>query len=192
VIEPMFPAGPRDWAEDFSHENGQYANTCTTCREHFVGHKRRFTCKLCATPKPMSDVQSILGDKPESWWLKRADREGDADVSAGMPEAEGLREIREIVSGNQYWANNVKTDWLAHLLTAYNDARTEAVALRARIAALEAGPTDAQCDAIIDGLDDFSRLERFAGYGLPSTDEYGDEMRAIIRAALARPTPEGA
>lgn len=50
MSEFTFPAGPRDWAEDFSHENGQYSCICTTCREQFVGHKRRVTCKLCAKP----------------------------------------------------------------------------------------------------------------------------------------------
>jgi hypothetical protein len=40
----------RDWTEDFSHENGDYLNTCRTCRTEFRGHKRRMTCKRCSTP----------------------------------------------------------------------------------------------------------------------------------------------
>lgn len=36
-----------DWPEDFSHENGQYQNTCATCKAAFMGHKRRRLCKQC-------------------------------------------------------------------------------------------------------------------------------------------------
>lgn len=46
--------GARNWTEDFSHENGEYVNRCTTCRETFVGHKRRVTCKVCAFPDPVA------------------------------------------------------------------------------------------------------------------------------------------
>lgn len=40
----------RDWTEDFCHENGNYMNTCSTCKQTFMGHKRRITCKVCAVP----------------------------------------------------------------------------------------------------------------------------------------------
>jgi hypothetical protein len=40
----------RDWVEDFSHENGEYINTCFHCDEGFWGHKRRIVCKRCAHP----------------------------------------------------------------------------------------------------------------------------------------------
>ncbi len=39
----------RDWTEDAGHENGCYLCTCCSCGHSFVGHKRRVTCKLCAT-----------------------------------------------------------------------------------------------------------------------------------------------
>lgn len=42
---------PRNWPEDFSHENGNYFNECMGCGEQFIGHKRRPYCKVCATPK---------------------------------------------------------------------------------------------------------------------------------------------
>jgi rubrerythrin len=48
----ILSAGPWDWPEDFSGENGQYQNKCTTCGKLFTGHKRRVTCKLCANPAP--------------------------------------------------------------------------------------------------------------------------------------------
>lgn len=57
---------PRDWTEDFSHENGNYNCVCTTCKKTFVGHKRRMTCKVCATPSPAPSVDmdqpATLGD----------------------------------------------------------------------------------------------------------------------------------
>ena len=36
-----------DWAEDASHENGQYFNKCLSCDDEFIGHKRRHTCRKC-------------------------------------------------------------------------------------------------------------------------------------------------
>ena len=48
----------RDWTEDSSHENGNYFCRCCQCGEQFVGHKRRFVCKLCdpkAEPAPAQD-----------------------------------------------------------------------------------------------------------------------------------------
>lgn len=38
----------RDFTEDFGHENGNYECLCSTCRNTFVGHKRRVVCKVCA------------------------------------------------------------------------------------------------------------------------------------------------
>jgi len=42
-----YNATPRDWPEDFPHDNGMYMNGCTTCKETFIGYKRRVTCKVC-------------------------------------------------------------------------------------------------------------------------------------------------
>ncbi len=41
----------RDWTEDFPHENGNYNCKCLMCGEMFIGHKRRFTCRVCAEPE---------------------------------------------------------------------------------------------------------------------------------------------
>ena len=38
---------PRDWIEDFSHENGNYMCICLSCKNVFFGHKRRPICKSC-------------------------------------------------------------------------------------------------------------------------------------------------
>lgn len=39
-----------DYPEDFSHENGNYSNTCYKCNVMFTGHKRRVVCKKCNNP----------------------------------------------------------------------------------------------------------------------------------------------
>lgn len=39
---------PRDWTEDFAHENGRYQNHCIHCGQLFIGHKRRVGCNQCA------------------------------------------------------------------------------------------------------------------------------------------------
>ena len=39
----------RSWPIDFPGENGNYMCICSTCGEHFIGHKRRLTCRKCDT-----------------------------------------------------------------------------------------------------------------------------------------------
>jgi hypothetical protein len=57
----FIPETSGDWPEDFSGENGQYQNKCTSCGKLFIGHKRRVTCKVCANPAPPAsdDVREI-------------------------------------------------------------------------------------------------------------------------------------
>ena len=38
----------RNYPEDFGHENGMYQTLCRGCGNFFLGHKRRFACKVCA------------------------------------------------------------------------------------------------------------------------------------------------
>jgi len=52
---PGYAPSVRDWTEDAAHENGQYQNQCVTCKELFIGHKRRHVCKKCA-------------DEATAWW----------------------------------------------------------------------------------------------------------------------------
>lgn len=42
----------RSWQRDFTHENGNYINTCIRCESPFAGHKRRVICAKCAKPLP--------------------------------------------------------------------------------------------------------------------------------------------
>ena len=46
-LEKPVAATPRDWVEDFPHENGNYENKCCHCGHSFIGHKRRVVCKVC-------------------------------------------------------------------------------------------------------------------------------------------------
>ena len=48
----MVTSKPGSWPEDFSHENGNYECKCCHCGATFYGHKRRVTCKVCASPAP--------------------------------------------------------------------------------------------------------------------------------------------
>ena len=41
------------WAEDAPHENGTYMCKCCHCGRTFIGHKRRVTCKFCASAPPV-------------------------------------------------------------------------------------------------------------------------------------------
>ena len=40
---------PKNWTEDYQHENGKYICHCVKCDEYFFGYKRRVVCKECAT-----------------------------------------------------------------------------------------------------------------------------------------------
>lgn len=40
---------PRNYPEDFHHENGKYLRECIICQNMFIGYKRRYVCKICVT-----------------------------------------------------------------------------------------------------------------------------------------------
>ena len=55
---------PKDWNEDFEHENGNYFNKCCHCKCDFIGHKRRVICKECySASKPEANPEGE--NKPE-------------------------------------------------------------------------------------------------------------------------------
>jgi len=60
----------RNWEEDYDHENGRYSNTCISCQEYFIGHKRRVTCKVCDT-----EAQKPLCYRPNCKFT--VEKEGD-------------------------------------------------------------------------------------------------------------------
>ena len=47
-VMPRFDS-PKNWTEDYKHENGNYVCRCSRCKEYFYGHKRRSLCKVCDT-----------------------------------------------------------------------------------------------------------------------------------------------
>jgi hypothetical protein len=49
----------RNWAEDFSHENGNYQCLCVECKKIFIGHKRRVICKLCSIKDKPKKILAI-------------------------------------------------------------------------------------------------------------------------------------
>lgn len=55
------PKLPGNWPEDATHENGDYECRCCHCGATFYGHKRRVTCKVCASPQPSQSVEVSEG-----------------------------------------------------------------------------------------------------------------------------------
>lgn len=50
VAAMVASAKDADWPEDFAHDNGMYLCRCRGgCGVQFIGHKRRMTCRVCAT-----------------------------------------------------------------------------------------------------------------------------------------------
>lgn len=88
-------AGPRDWPEDFVHENGKYQNRCSTCLESFMGYKRRITCKLCADSAKAEPVTSEGGSVP-----------AQAGSKADEKIANTLRDVKhaaEMIAESMHW-----------------------------------------------------------------------------------------
>ena len=48
VVMPSFDS-PKNWTEDYKHENGNYTCKCSKCKEYFYGYKRRTLCKECSS-----------------------------------------------------------------------------------------------------------------------------------------------
>lgn len=100
----------RDWTEDSPHENGNYQCQCVTCKQSFIGHKRRVQCKLCA-PKPVAP-DSGKGDEPHSFLPKLGDRSHHFETDNVMEAIGGnasdycLRMIKQrlhqMTSGERY------------------------------------------------------------------------------------------
>lgn len=44
---------PKNWIEDYKHENGNYVCRCVYCKDNFYGHKRRNICKECSERKEL-------------------------------------------------------------------------------------------------------------------------------------------
>jgi hypothetical protein len=84
-----------NWPEDFAHENGNYENICTTCKKHFLGHKRRCRCKVCA------QQEAVI-----PWTHERL-----AELKRQFAAAEG-KDFTFHLEGRQYEVVNAYTKYL--------------------------------------------------------------------------------
>ena len=59
---------PKNWEEDYQHENGNYVNRCMYCKELFFGHKRRVVCRECQEQQsePRGEPE-IIDEEIEKW-----------------------------------------------------------------------------------------------------------------------------
>lgn len=86
-VQPLGKQGEsnRDWKEDFTHENGNYANMCMYCEQSFYGHKRRVVCKVCSDLRinvPSEAVCSECKIKPPCKHFKVIDKTPQQDASS--------------------------------------------------------------------------------------------------------------
>ncbi len=57
-----------NWPEDYKYENGNYENRCCHCHNHFLGYKRRVSCKLCTvtTPSTLEEVNKKIREQTQA------------------------------------------------------------------------------------------------------------------------------
>lgn len=112
-----------DWPEDFTHENGNYFNTCFDCARLFVGHKRRPLCKACALPIAQPEaVQHASAECKYSPSGKHVGREfcqycEEEMASSRLPAQPGEMPKRPKVQGGDY-----RPHYAARPADAYMDA----------------------------------------------------------------------
>lgn len=80
----------RNWVEDFTHENGNYLLRCHSCAESFLGHKRRFTCKLCHDNPPDEAAKNIAKEKIKKSFTEAFEAMKNSPVLKNMTERELL------------------------------------------------------------------------------------------------------
>lgn len=82
------PLADLDWPEDAGQENGAYSCICADCGRMFVGHKRRVTCRACATrPKtPLADLLARLRAAADSRSTRRIDEELYKEAADALEE----------------------------------------------------------------------------------------------------------
>lgn len=74
---------PNNYTEDFSHENGNYENKCCSCKEHFLGHKRRVICKGCLNKH--SETSKTKSLDPEAYKLLLEALLNNSPTSSTLP-----------------------------------------------------------------------------------------------------------
>jgi len=85
---------PKNWKEDYEHENGNYMCHCRLCKQSFLGHKRRVMCKECTERQVIGTL--IEGEHPDeiypragSWLEER--RNWMREVAILKQEIENLK-----------------------------------------------------------------------------------------------------
>jgi len=109
----LVPNSDRDWTEDFSQENGNYANDCIVCAQEFIGYKRRSICKLCSTKVKTNYIPKMASEL----LVERADKAlGTMDKMIEVLGPKNEREKFKVVLMAM-----IKDSYVE----GYNDARTE-------------------------------------------------------------------
>ncbi len=99
----LLSPSPRDWTDDFAHENGNYLRRCVGCHETFQGYKRRVVCKVCseadaAEAKRRAEWLTVHG-APLNWTILTIEeaRETHADYANQLLRVHVLEKVlREI------------------------------------------------------------------------------------------------
>lgn len=97
---------PRNWREDFPHENGNYVNRCHDCDNLFLGHKRRITCKLCSAPKSFIREQVDAAKRESANWPE--------GIRKNIPPAPGSKPDQEPVAWAVFAENGNVRKWSAN------------------------------------------------------------------------------
>ncbi|MCK5602035.1 hypothetical protein KAR91_09205 [Candidatus Pacearchaeota archaeon] len=105
----------KDWHEDSAHENGNYSGKCSTCSEEFRGHKRRVTCRECATKDKQittADIAQAFHDKYEHFApsFGYVTREETREFDADSPNGRLMMAVCEAVVGPIISENKRLTD----------------------------------------------------------------------------------
>lgn len=125
VCTKLMGAGPKDWTEDFSQENGNYRNDCVKCNSLFTGNKHRMFCKECylenmaMVEKAYSDAEIKIVKVEYGWNVIHGDKYADGlgwDEMLGlvaaltMPESKPMLGWLKTEAEHKAWRDRIKTN----------------------------------------------------------------------------------
>jgi len=160
---------PRDWTEDFAHENGQYQSICCKCGWRFTGHKRRVICKTCGDSPDPTPAPDAAASKDHDW----ARSESPDPTPAPEPQRDDL----------DTWAN---TEQLANQLRRLAEVRcrsdgendpkeySEWIAAAAIVALTE------RIRELEDSAGGFDNDRRLAEYRVKELEEWIEEIVEVL------------
>ncbi len=153
-MQPGIPDNStRDYPEDFSFENGNYRSECCCCKKPFMGHKRRYICKVCANPtKPGQPTPQESQETASGAALLEL-----AKTVGSTPEE--LENLKQVLADPEHW--------LSLSEARYADLRQQLDAARAVIDRLKIPPSairDCTLDELIETLgEDHLAAKQIAG-----------------------------